>query len=94
MSLSVNDYIPKKTTQQNEFLKKYPEYDGRGLVIAIIDTGIDVSMPGMQYTSTGLAKIIDCFNFYSDGMVNTSVIKELGVDNTVIGLSGRILKVS
>uniref|UniRef100_A0A914Q709 Uncharacterized protein n=1 Tax=Panagrolaimus davidi TaxID=227884 RepID=A0A914Q709_9BILA len=40
----LKDFVPKKDIQQKEFLQKYPEYDGRGILIAIIDDEIDKKM--------------------------------------------------
>uniref|UniRef100_A0A914YWT9 Uncharacterized protein n=1 Tax=Panagrolaimus superbus TaxID=310955 RepID=A0A914YWT9_9BILA len=85
------NYIPKEATQQNEFLKKYPEYDGRGIKIAIMDSDIvDNGLPGFQKTSDGLPKINEWFG-KPMVPVETSKIVERSDKDFIVGLTGRRL---
>lgn len=83
--------IPKRETGVLDFLKKHPEFDGRGTVIAVFDTGVDPAAAGLQKTSTGERKIVDVIDATGSGDVDTSHVASPGGDGTLEGLSGRAL---
>lgn len=86
--------LPKKETNAFAFLTKYKKYDGRGIKIAVFDSGIDPGADGLQVTTDGKPKIIDIMNASGDGDVDTSTIVTAdSASNTITGLTGRVLKI-
>lgn len=43
----------KEATQSAAFVRSNPTFDGRGIIIAVLDTGVDPFAPGLQVTSDG-----------------------------------------
>ncbi|WP_329018964.1 S8 family serine peptidase [Streptomyces sp. NBC_00690] len=54
-----NPYNPSFETGAVDFVKENRKFDGRGVTIGIMDSGIDVSHPALQKTTTGERKIVD-----------------------------------
>lgn len=84
--------LPKKETGVTQFITKYPQYDGRGVIIAIFDSGVDPGAPGLQVTSDGKPKVIERFDCSGAGDVDTSTIVQ-ATDGSIAGLTGRDLKI-
>ena len=56
-----NPYMPTKDTGSVAFKTAHPDWDGRGVTIGILDSGIDLDSPALRTTSTGEEKVTDWF---------------------------------
>jgi subtilisin family serine protease len=54
-----NPYMPIGEIGASAFMAAHPTWDGRGVTIGIVDTGVDLHHPSLQTTSTGERKIVD-----------------------------------
>ncbi len=55
----VNPYMPTGDTGAAQFVDAHPKFDGRGVTVGIVDTGVDLAHPSLNTTSTGERKIVD-----------------------------------
>ena len=51
--------MPTNETGAVAFTAAHPEWDGRGVTIGIMDSGVDLAHPALQQTTTGERKIVD-----------------------------------
>ncbi|GAB5560845.1 MAG: hypothetical protein SynsKO_24920 [Synoicihabitans sp.] len=80
--------IPKREVGADTFIAENPTYDGRGVVIAVFDTGVDPAAAGLAVTTTGERKVLDMIDASGSGDVDTTKTVEIGEGNTLAGLSG------
>ncbi len=84
-------FLSLKNTGVDAFLKKYPQYDGRGTIIFVLDTGLDMGIDGLKKTSTDQTKVIDVQDFTGEGDVSfvpADVNEESGIKYFVNEKSG------
>ncbi|MDB4491434.1 S8 family serine peptidase [bacterium] len=82
--------LPKAETGVLKILKVYPEYDGRGIKVAIFDSGVDPGAEGLRQTPDGRLKVIDLVDATGSGDIDISK-EEVVKDGSVVGLTGRCL---
>jgi|GEM_PF-187037 len=67
------NYMPSNEIGAEAFRAAHPQWDGRGVVVAILDTGVDAFAPGLLQTSTGLTKLIEVRDFSTEGDWDTAL---------------------
>ncbi len=66
------------------FRQAHPAWDGRGVVIAVLDTGVDPGAPGLLQTSAGGPKVIEARDFTGESVVEMDrPQREAGPDGRV-----------
>jgi tripeptidyl-peptidase II len=86
------------STGVDRFLRAHPTYDGRGVLVGILDTGIDPGVQGLTTTSTGGPKILDLRDFSGEGAVPLARLVPKGdtveVGGRRLGGFGRVVALS
>jgi tripeptidyl-peptidase II len=78
-------WMPLASTGVDQFLRSHPSYDGRGVLIGILDTGIDAGIKGLENTSTGDPKILDLREFSDEGAVPLERVTPAGDEVQIAG---------
>ncbi|KAK3220700.1 hypothetical protein Dsin_014670 [Dipteronia sinensis] len=86
--------MPKTEIAADRFIESQPEFDGRGVIIAIFDSGVDPTAAGLQVTSDGKPKILDVIDCTGSGDIDTSTVVKADSDGCIRGASGATLAVN
>ena len=78
-------WMPIASTGVDRFLREHPTYDGRGVLIAILDTGVDPGVPGLLTTATGEPKVVDVRDFSGEGRIPLTRVAPRGDTVVVAG---------
>lgn len=92
-SFPTTGLLPKTEIGALEFLDQHPSADGRGVIVAVLDDGVDPGAPGMQTTTTGEPKLIAVVDATGSGDVRTDTVVKAGKKGTLEGLTGRELTI-
>ncbi|HMA44496.1 MAG TPA: S8 family serine peptidase, partial [Gemmatimonadales bacterium] len=82
--------MPLASTGVDAFRAAHETYDGRGVLIGILDSGIDPGVAGLIVTTTGAPKVVDLRDFSGEGHVALSPVTA-GSDGTLV-IAGRTLR--
>ena len=82
--------LPKDETGVSQLRDTNPEADGRGVLVAVLDTGCDLAAAGLQTTSTGQPKYVDFLDCTGGGDIDMSVSRKKD-GTTLEGASGATL---
>ncbi len=62
-------FLDIEKTGAAQFIKAHPQYNGKDVVILVLDTGVDMGAPGLTQLPDGSPKVIDAQDFSGEGDV-------------------------
>ncbi len=85
------DYLPAEAMRARSQIQQFPKLDGRGLVVAVLDTGVDPLAQGLQRTSDGRPKVIEALDFSGQGDVTLqpAALSGSGADQVALLTNGK-----
>jgi subtilisin family serine protease len=81
--------MPLHATGVTAFRQLHPTLDGRGVLIGILDSGIDPSVPGLGETTEGRPKLVDLRDFSGEGRIDLAPVT-IRADSLVV--AGHVLR--
>lgn len=78
-------WMPLSATGVPAFRAAHPAWDGRGVLLGILDSGLDAGVPGFETTGAGLPKVLDLRDFSGEGRIELVPLAPVGDDVTVEG---------
>lgn len=64
------DLLSTDRVGARKFIDQHPTWDGRGVVVAVLDTGVDMSVAGLDTLPDGSPKVIEARDFSGQGVVH------------------------
>ena len=64
------EFLSRSDIGAQAFTDAHPQWDGRGVLIAVCDSGVELGTPGLLTTSDGKPKILDARVFCSEGKIS------------------------
>jgi len=88
------DIMTQQEVGVDRFKAQYPDFDGRGVVIAVLDTGVDMGVEGLKTLPTGGVKVVDVRDFSTEGdlLWEEGRIVPDGKGEKIVDSKGRALK--
>ncbi len=65
-------HLDRTSIRADRFTRDHPAWDGRGVVVAVVDSGVDIGVAGLQRTTAGEVKVVGARDFTGQGDVALS----------------------